>query len=117
MNLRPVIDYFEETARPTVEEFYAYNMNMRRGRIAAIVLHHVYDYAESNGLGKPGHSLYGKNKMLYEKIRSVANASKHFKLDKHSIASYFEQIASEHNKGLFGAPFGQIFLQKLIGFI
>ncbi|MFB4360908.1 hypothetical protein RAC65_09590 [Pantoea sp. BS_8] len=106
MNLRPVIDYFEQTVRPTVDEFYADEMNMRRGPIAAIVLYHVYDYAKSNGFGKPGDSLQGKNKMLYEVVHAVANASKHFQLHQHAIARHVEQIASDHNEGLFSAPFG-----------
>lgn len=37
-------DFFRETVEPTVEEFLADRRNIRRGRLASIVLSHMVDY-------------------------------------------------------------------------
>ena len=37
-------DFFRETVEPTVEEFLADKRNIRRGRLASIVLSHMVDY-------------------------------------------------------------------------
>lgn len=37
-------DFFRETVEPTVNEFLADKTNIRRGRLAAIVLSHMVDY-------------------------------------------------------------------------
>ncbi len=37
-------NFYLATAKPTLDEFYREPLNLRRGRLAAIVLFHVADY-------------------------------------------------------------------------
>ncbi|WP_312158453.1 hypothetical protein [Pantoea piersonii] len=110
MAIESVIDYFEKTVKPTVDEFLLTPTDIRRGRIAAIVLYHMWDYADQNGIGKPSNGLIDLEKMYYEVVRATANASKHFQLRKDEkfphIAKKADQVIAEENEGLFCAPFG-----------
>lgn len=38
------VNFFLSTVRPTVDEFLRQPLDVRRGRLAAIVLHQMYDY-------------------------------------------------------------------------
>lgn len=107
MALDPVVDYFEQTVKPTVAEFLDDKVNIRRGRIAAIVLYHMNDYVRKNGYGTPTNLLLGKDKILFETVHAAANATKHFRLDKNHIAMTADQVIAENNSGLFNAPFGE----------
>lgn len=108
MAIESVIDYFEKIVKPTVDEFLLKPTDIRRGRIAAIVLYHMWDYADKNGIGNPSDALIDKEKMLYEVVRATANATKHFKLgNKTIIAKKSGQVFAEENEGLFCAPFGE----------
>lgn len=107
MTLDPVVDYFEKTVKPTVNEFLKDKTDIRRGRIAAIVLYHMDDYVRENGYGNPTNSLLGSDKMLYQAVKAAANATKHFRLRKEHIAMAASQVIAEDNPGLFDAPFGE----------
>ncbi len=39
-----IYEYYEETVKPTVEDFLRDKTNLRKGRLAAIVLDHMRDY-------------------------------------------------------------------------
>lgn len=103
------IDYFQNEVLPTVSEFLEDKTDLRRGRIAAIILYHMNDYAKESGMGKPCEALVGRAKLMFEVVRAAANASKHYNLNHPKsphIASNAEQIISEDNPGMFTAPFG-----------
>lgn len=99
-------DYFQNEVLPTVSEFLDSKSDLRRGRIAAIILYHMNDYAKESGMGTPCAALVGSTKLMYEVVKAAANASKHYKLTRSHIASSAEQIISEDNPGMFTAPFG-----------
>lgn len=44
MSIEAARDYFEVTVKPTVQEFLSNTHDVRRGRLAAIVLYHIWDY-------------------------------------------------------------------------
>jgi len=99
-------DYFQNEVLPTVSEFLGDKTDLRRGRIAAIILYHMNDYAKESGMGTPCAALVGSAKLMFEVVRAAANASKHYNLKIPHIASKAEQIISEDNPGMFTAPFG-----------
>jgi len=114
MDLESVIDYFEKTVKPTVDEYLFNTADIRRGRIAAIILLHVWDYAKDQGMDNPLKTLSGKDEMFYQTVRATANASKHFQVDTTKkkrefphIAMKADQIVAEANEGLHCAPFGE----------
>lgn len=107
-------DFFRSTVKPTVDEFLTNPLDIRRGRLAAIVLYHMADYwTEERHTGKHG-ELQKLHKELigkcpgFQLIRDVADASKHAKLSEQkalprSLSSSGQITASE---GCFTAPFG-----------
>lgn len=106
MTIHAARDYFEVTVKPTVREFLDNTSDVRKGRLAAIVLFHTWDYLKGVGV-KP---VLKEEKLMYETVRAAANASKHFKLtSKDHVASNANQVAAEKNEGLFGSPFGESF--------
>lgn len=109
---RGAANFFTSTVKPTAEEFLNNIRDIRRGRLAAIVLYHMSDYwaLENETTVK---SLKILNKELIEEcpdfllIRDVANASKHARLtstpEPPRELSSSEQIT--RTPGIFGAPF------------
>lgn len=113
-----LLDYFHNTVKPTVDEFIQSPMDVRRARLAAIVLEHMSDYVNlANGVS-------GKEKVKHAReqlfeacpdarhIRDAANASKHAKLTGHGkdddilkrMSSTADQIQAEDLPGLWDAP-------------
>ena len=104
-------DYFFNTVKPTIAEFLAHKTDLRKARVASIVLYHMYDYAKENSVAITAYSnINGRLALMVEAVRAAANASKHGKLTnprvpKH-IASTSDQVYASNNPGLFQAPFG-----------
>lgn len=115
-----IYDYYLNTVKPTVAEFMANRCDLRKGRLAAIVLDHVRDYRAVQLDIKNHKQEYSPN-MVLESIkdacpdavflRDVCNASKHAILTNNPkisrTISNTEQIKAEQNEGLFSAPFGE----------
>ena len=95
--------------------------NLRKARLAAIVLFHICDYAKESKFSpyidvmkeaKYGETLGmvlgGRIGFMHELIRLSANASKHYQLSnkKHYIQSV-DQIKNDDAPGLFSGPFGE----------
>ena len=111
-------DYFNNTVKPTVEEFNLDKSNLRRARVAAIVVFHICDYAKKLRFkpyievmegkeGALGKILGGRIGFMHELIRLSANATKHYQLDnKKGYIQKAEQIKNNDSPGLFCAPFG-----------
>jgi hypothetical protein len=84
--------FFRETVEPTVDEYLAQPKDIRRGRLAAIVLNHMVDYWHQDTREKkeaiyaalradtpiPRHPGYDSASL----VRDIADASKHAKLDR-----------------------------------
>ncbi|MBP2850472.1 hypothetical protein [Dickeya oryzae] len=112
--LNPVHDYFQNTVKPTIAEFLQDRTDLRKARIAAIVLFHMRDYAMECGMGTPCDSLTDRRKLMHDVVRAAANASKHYRLRRHRnqpekdhIASCADQMQVEESAGLFNnVPFG-----------
>lgn len=117
-----IYDYYLNIVKPTVAEFLLDKSNLRKGRLAAIVLDHVRDYrAIQLGLKSKRGELSPPNMILDMVkadcpdsifLRDVCNASKHAILSSNSkdmprTLSSTDQIKAEQNNGLFAAPFGQ----------
>ncbi|RWY34133.1 hypothetical protein [Pseudomonas aeruginosa] len=107
MTIDAVRNYFDETVKPTIIEFLSDSSNLRKGRLAAIVLYHTWDYLGLSGdKGRPEKILVIDNEILMaETIRAAANSSKHFQLKSPHIAKSADQLVAEKNEGLFCAPF------------
>ena len=85
-------EFFQGVVQPTVDEYLAQPANIRRGRLAAIVLSHLVDYWHvDTGESKntihaalradtliPNHPGYSSADI----VRDLADASKHAKLDR-----------------------------------
>lgn len=112
-------NFFTSTVKPTANEFLNDPRDIRRGRLAAIVLYHMADYFALEGYaGKDrkvmDERLENLRKELIEKcpkfllIRDVADASKHAQLSVPKKTtrelSSSEQITK--TPGGFHAPFG-----------
>ncbi|WP_086008780.1 hypothetical protein [Nitrospirillum viridazoti] len=113
-------DFFRSTVKPTVDEFLASPWDIRRGRLAALVLYHMADYwaaeryestvTKQDLAKKMRDELPNLRKELIKKcpdfqlIRDVADASKHAKLAFPRILSSSDQITA--SQGIFAAPFG-----------
>ncbi|MEJ0096372.1 MAG: hypothetical protein WDN46_24095 [Methylocella sp.] len=107
-------DFFAATVRPTVDEFFGDPRNVRRGRLAAIVLYHMADYWDQEH-DPTDKSLSNLQKSLIGKcpefgiIRDIADASKHDRLTRPSQIprqlSNSDQI--ERAKGFFEASFNE----------
>jgi hypothetical protein len=103
-------DFFISTVKPTADEFLSDLKNIRRGRLAAIVLDHMAEYWQLENKEKFNslpmlRAELTKNCPEYSIIRDVSDASKHCRLDRPSAKlSSSEQIT--RTPGLFEAPFG-----------
>ena len=119
-----ISDYYENIVKPTVQEFLENKHDIRKGRIAAIVLDHIRDYW---AIYSHQHEKWFITETIlkdeiYELcpdaalIRDVCNATKHGllristneKIIPKSIHST-HQIKSEQNEGLFVGGFGSMF--------
>jgi len=107
-------DFFTSTVKPTADEFLNDTKDIRRGRLAAIVLYHMADYwrlenqATYTTLDSLRAALVAKCPD-FRVIRDVADASKHAELiipakNISRTLSSSEQVTRP--KGLFQAPFG-----------
>lgn len=106
-------DFFTSTVKPTADEFLSYIRDIRRGRLAAIVLYHMADYWQLENT-----TTFNTLAILREKlinkcpefliIRDVADASKHGQL---TIPTNIPRQLTSSDQiarppGLFQAPFG-----------
>ena len=102
-------DFLASTVKPTVDEFLASPHDVRRARLAAIVLYHMADYValESNTPLKEVCSRATASCSDFPLVRDVANATKHAKLvaKKKAALSSSSQVGA--SPGLFQAPFGE----------
>ena len=120
-----IYEYFEEIVKPTVDDFLKDKTNIRKGRLAAIVLDHMRDYRviqldiKSEKRVSPTEVLLNEIKQEcfdLVLIRDVCNASKHcilrsYSKDQSNVKNprnltKTSDIRSEKNAGIFGAPFG-----------
>lgn len=124
-------DFFTSTIKPTVAEFLANVWDIRRGRLAAIVLYHMADYLALEGYtGQDRKAMNERLDRLREEliakcpdfalVRDIADATKHAKLSipKKTARelSTSKQITS--SPGLFHAPFGEgVFAEAAIVFV
>jgi hypothetical protein len=82
------IEFFVSTVKPTAEEYLNDRLNLRRGRLAAIVLYHMADHAALDGYA--GNDRKAMDQLVeqlraelidacpdFALIRDVADASKH----------------------------------------
>ncbi|WP_225210106.1 hypothetical protein [Xanthomonas bonasiae] len=107
------------TVEPTVAEFEKEPYDIRRGRLAAIVLYHMADHFALDGFASHERKLMDQEILNVRErvhatcpdftiIRDVADASKHAKLAPSRRAarqlSSAEQLSA--TPGLFQAPFG-----------
>jgi hypothetical protein len=107
------IDFFTSTVQPTVDEFLNDTKDIRRGRLAAIVLYHMADHwwrenkTRYQTLDSLRIALIAKCPD-FQVIRDVGDASKHAELIVPTkiprTLSSSEQVTRP--KGLFQAPFG-----------
>ncbi|HCH7479125.1 TPA: hypothetical protein NM870_003770 [Acinetobacter baumannii] len=116
-----IYDYYLTIVKPTVNEFLKDKADLRKGRLAAIVLDHVRDYRavqiglnNKNGEASPNKVLDQMKEVCPDAvfIRDACNASKHGILtnnpkDIPRTLSKADQIRAEKNEGMFAAPFGQ----------
>ena len=105
---KSLIDYFDTVVKPTVEEFLKQQNDLRRARLACIVLYHTLDYIKY----VPKIDIrYITNDTDFIYVRDVCNATKHFKLKRNKVSRKInstEQIKYHPHTGggLFTAPFG-----------
>lgn len=114
-------DYFRIIVQPTVEEYFKDKLSIRKGLLAALVLHQMADHyaldgknqlttEESKSLLKPVLEQLVADYPDYQLIHDVADATKHAKLSVKKGPSN-RQITSSKDvsvaPGLFEAPFGQ----------
>jgi hypothetical protein len=103
-------NFFISTVKPTADEFLSDLKNIRRGRLAAIVLDHMAEYWWWENKEKFSElsmlrAELTKSCLEYSIIRDVSDASKHCLLTRSSAKlSSSEQIT--RTPGLFDAPFG-----------
>ena len=111
--------FLSHTVEPTVLEFVNVPYDIRRGRLAAIVLYHMADHFALDGFASRERKLMDREieaaresvrskSPEFALIRDVADASKHAKLALSRNAprqlSTSEQVSA--TPGLFQAPFG-----------
>lgn len=124
-------DFFAWTVKPTVSEFLANPRDIRRGRLAAIVLNHMADYLALDGyVGYDRNEMDGRLKAVREMliakcpdfslIRDIADATKHAKLSAPKKGPPREVSSSQQitrSSGIFQAPFGEgVFAEAVIVF-
>ncbi len=114
--------FFNETVKPTVDEYLNEPGNIRRGRLAAIVLYHLEDYWLVDTQQKI-HVELCKNTLIQSDashssadiIRDLANASKHAKLthrhgnEKRQLTNA-NQIIQRRIGAMGTVPFGMLAL-------
>lgn len=104
-------DFFMSTVAPTAEEFLGDVADIRRARLAAIVLNQMVDYwfLENQTRFKNKSDVYTELERRCPKfpiLRDVADASKHAELARRSRKlTSTDQIRM--TPGLFEAPFGE----------
>jgi hypothetical protein len=109
--------FFAAVVGPTVLEFLCEPQDVRRGRLAAIVISHVADYLamETN---KPLNSVreeLTKQCPAFSLIRDVADATKHAKLSRKASLSSSQQVT--RSPGLSDLPFGEgLFAEAVVVF-
>jgi len=114
--------FFSSTVKPTVDEFLGDVLDIRRGRLAAIVLYHMADYWLLDGATYDTRqeytealtSLHDSLKNECEEfsiIRDIADATKHASLfvpkDKNRPRKLSSAEQVTRPAGMFGAPFGE----------
>ncbi|WP_083901362.1 hypothetical protein [Azospirillum sp. B4] len=114
-------DFFRSTVKPTVDEFLTSHLDIRRGRLAAIVLYHMADYwTEERHAGKTAKEKHDELQKLHKEligkcpgfqlIRDVADASKHAKLNLSGQKTIPRGLSSSDQitvqEGLFNETFG-----------
>lgn len=102
-----LIDYYENIALPTLDEFFQDKTDIRRAKLALVTLYHVFDYLK---LSK--NLTYDDLKAGCEDfviLANAANATKHGVLTRGSDLNLdnSNQIKQESYPGLFEAPFGE----------
>ena len=112
-----IFDYYLNTVQPTVQDFVNNKHDLRKGRLASIVLDHMRDYwviyldvnKERNIVGKIFQEQIYDLCPDAELIRDVCNVTKHgiLKVPKHIQST--EQIKAEQNEGLFVGGFDSMF--------
>lgn len=103
-------DFFNVTVKPTVSEYLTNLQDIRRGRLASIVLYHMADYCaldESSTVSDLHVKLIARCPS-FNLIRDVADASKHGRL---RVQSKISRTLSDSQQlvaspGLFQVPFG-----------
>ena len=110
-------DFFASIVEPTVSEFLDNLQDVRRGRIAAIVLCHMADYLalEMNKHLNTVRDELTKQCPAFSLIRDIADATKHAKLSRKARLSSSQQIT--RSSSIFEAPFGEgVFGEAVIVF-
>jgi hypothetical protein len=100
-------DFLVSVVEPTVQEFLDDMGDVRRGRLAAIVLNHMIDYWAVDEKIASHRSLRERLQQecpLLSVIRDVADASKHAQVSKSDRLLFGEEQLSRP-PGLFQAPF------------
>ncbi|WDD94659.1 hypothetical protein Bsp3421_004793 [Burkholderia sp. FERM BP-3421] len=112
--------FFASTVKPTVDEFMTDVQNIRRGRLAAIVLYHMADHAALEGYdGNDRQIMNARLDKLRQElgdacpdftlIHDIADASKHARLSVPKKAAPRQISTAEQltrPPGFFGVPFG-----------
>lgn len=100
-------DYFQFTVEPTVAEFLDEPTNLRRGRLAAIVLNHMVDYWAAHTGSKVKDVMAELNLACPDAQLAcdVADATKHAVL-RDSTRSIKDSSGLHRPPGIFEAPFG-----------
>lgn len=124
-------DFFAWTVKPTVSEFLVNPRDIRRGRLAAIVLNHMADYLALEGyIGNERCEMDSRVKAVREKltarcpdfslIRDIADATKHARLSTPKKGPPRNLSSSQQitrSPGIFQAPFGEgVFAEAVIVF-
>jgi len=117
-------DFFRSTVKPTVDEFFANPLDVRRGRLAAIVLYHMADYwdfevnhgenVKDNDSLKRLYIQFSQQCPDFLVIRDVADASKHRRLRQQMDVPRKLTSAAQVKRitGTFNAPFNTACFNK-----
>ncbi len=124
-------EFFNWVVKPTVSEFLSSPQDIRRGRLAAIVLNHMADYLALNGY--EGHKRSEMDRLVkavrekltarcpdFSLIRDIADATKHAKLSTPEKGPPRDMTSSQQitgSPGIFQAPFGEsVFAEAAVVF-
>ncbi|PPD49559.1 MAG: hypothetical protein CTY16_03560 [Methylobacter sp.] len=107
------IAFFNSIVKPTIEEFMASPLDIRRGLLSAIVLNQMTDYwAIEKGCNlKDCRKKLSENNPDYSFINDVADATKHAQLH-NKLRPVHDSSQITRTPGLFGAPFGYGFFAE-----